>query len=49
MPPEKAKAPLRHNIACLDFGAGLDGPLVAYRWDGERELSAGKFILSHTA
>jgi hypothetical protein len=44
MPADREKAPLRHNIACLDFGAGLHGPLVAYRWDGEQELSVAKFV-----
>lgn len=28
----------------LDFSGGLDGPLVAYRWDGEQTLSSGKFV-----
>jgi hypothetical protein len=46
MPADQEKAPLRHNIACLDYGAGLQGPLVAYRWDGERELCADKFVTS---
>ena len=44
LPANTPPAPLRHNIACLDFSAAKDGPLVAYRWDGERELSAEKFI-----
>lgn len=26
------------KLACLDWSAGKDGPLVAYRWDGEDEL-----------
>jgi len=28
----------------LDYGAGLDGPLVAYRWDGEPALERGRFV-----
>ena len=40
--------PLKHNVACLDYSAAKDGPLVAYRWDGERELSAEKFITTQT-
>ena len=44
LPAEATPAPLRHNIACLDYSAAKDGPLVAYRWDGERELAADKFI-----
>jgi hypothetical protein len=26
--------------ACVDYSAGRGGPLVAYRWDGEEELSS---------
>jgi Calcineurin-like phosphoesterase len=26
------------KFACLDYSAARDGPLVAYRWDGEEEL-----------
>jgi hypothetical protein len=26
------------KLACLDWSAAKDGPLVAYRWDGESEL-----------
>jgi hypothetical protein len=28
----------------VDYSAGKGGPLVAYRFDGERELGAEKFI-----
>lgn len=41
---DSAKEPLAPNIACLDYSAGLTGPLVAYRWDGERQLSAAKYV-----
>ncbi|HCN78763.1 MAG TPA: hypothetical protein DIT13_16405 [Verrucomicrobiales bacterium] len=44
LPPEKEKAPLARNLACLDFSGARQGPLVAYRWDGERELSPEKFL-----
>lgn len=44
LPPEAPKVPLASNMACLDYGAGLDGPLVAYRWDGEQELSPARFV-----
>jgi hypothetical protein len=30
------------KIACLDWSAAREGPLVAYRWDGEPELSNDK-------
>lgn len=32
------------NIACLDYSAVKYGRLVAYRWDGEAELNADKFV-----
>ena len=37
-------APQNANTAVLDYGAGLDGPLVAYRWDGEPQLEHGRFV-----
>lgn len=30
------------RFACLDYSAARNGPLVAYRWDGEAELSSEK-------
>lgn len=36
---------LAGNIACLDFSvARPGGKLVAYRWDGEQQLSRAKFV-----
>ncbi len=32
------------TTAVLDYGAGKTGPLVAYRWDGEPELSDNNLI-----
>ncbi len=32
------------KLACLDWSAAKDGPLVAYRWDGEAELSNNKLM-----
>lgn len=32
------------KLACLDWSAAADGPLVAYRWDGESELSNDKLL-----
>ncbi|GAB2784769.1 metallophosphoesterase [Halomonas shantousis] len=32
------------NIACLDYSAVKYGRLVAYRWNGERQLSAERFV-----
>jgi hypothetical protein len=38
-------APLAPNIGCLDYSvAKPGGKLAAYRWDGERTLSADKFV-----
>jgi hypothetical protein len=34
---------LRQNVACVDWSVAKGGFLCAYRWDGERELDAGKF------
>ena len=37
--------PLARNIACLDYSvAKPGGKLVAYRWDGEKELLAEKYV-----
>ncbi len=30
------------HFACLDYSAAREGPLVAYRWDGEAELRSEK-------
>ncbi|HMQ69968.1 MAG TPA: metallophosphoesterase [Ignavibacteria bacterium] len=32
------------NIACVDYSVAKGGKLVAYRWDGEKELSNEKFV-----
>ena len=32
------------RVACVDYSAAKDGPLVAYRWDGERDLDARRFV-----
>ena len=32
------------KLACLDWSAAREGPLVAYRWDGEAELSNDKVV-----
>lgn len=44
LPPGREKAPLRPNVACLDFSAGHEGPLAAYRWGGEHTLRAEKYL-----
>jgi hypothetical protein len=37
-------APIRPNLACLDYSAVLNGKLVAYRLDQESRLDASKFV-----
>jgi hypothetical protein len=37
-------APQSPRHACVDYSGGKGGPLVAYRYDGERELSMEKFV-----
>jgi hypothetical protein len=48
LPATAPKAPLAPNIACLDFSAGLEGPMVAYRWDERRKLVHSRFISAST-
>jgi hypothetical protein len=37
---------LADNIACLDYSVAKNGPLVAYRWDGEDRLSSDRLVRS---
>jgi hypothetical protein len=32
------------KVACVDWSAAKDGPLVAYRWAGEEELNSSNFV-----
>ncbi|BBM88791.1 bis(5'-nucleosyl)-tetraphosphatase PrpE [asymmetrical] [Spirochaetota bacterium] len=43
---KKAKTPylLKHNLCCLDFSAAQGGPLVAYRFNGEKKLTEKNFV-----
>lgn len=41
--------PQTPKVACVDYSAGKDGALVAYRWEGEDTLSAASFVTSHDA
>lgn len=36
--------PLSQRVACVDYSIAKGGKLVAYRWDGEPTLEAGKFF-----
>lgn len=33
-------------LACLDYSAAHDGPLVGYRWQGESELDKSHFVVA---
>jgi hypothetical protein len=44
MPHHEGFAPVDRGICCLDYGAGSGGALVAYRWDGEQEPEASRFV-----
>lgn len=37
-------APIRANLACLDYSAVMYGKLVAYRLDAETQIDPGKFV-----
>ncbi|RMS44692.1 Metallophosphoesterase, partial [Pseudomonas coronafaciens pv. garcae] len=37
-------APIRPNLACLDYSAVLYGKLVAYRLDHETQIDPDKFV-----
>ena len=39
-----APALLSSKVACVDYSAAGDGPLVAYRWHGEDVLDQGHFV-----
>jgi len=45
-PPHLPLAPERHNVACLDYSASKDGPLVAYRWKGEDRILPDHYVRS---
>ncbi len=34
------------RVACVDYSAGNDGPLCAYRWQGEAALRPAHFVLT---
>lgn len=40
---EARPEPAARRVACVDYSAGDDGPLVAYRFDGEDELASQSF------
>lgn len=42
--PNEALVPLTSRVACVDYSVAKGGPLVAYRFDGEAELVAEKFV-----
>jgi len=44
-PASSPLLPERHNVACLDHAAAIDGPLVAYRWQGEAIIKPKHYIV----
>lgn len=44
LPADTTRNPVAQNIACLDYSVAKGGDLTAYRWEGEKELSAAHFI-----
>ena len=43
-PADSEPYPERHNVACLDHSAATDGPLMAYRWQGETTINPAHYI-----
>jgi len=41
--PARPPVPAARRVACVDYSAAKGGPLVAYRFDGEPELTADHF------
>lgn len=42
--PAQPLAPAAPRVACVDYSVAKGGPLVAYRFEGEGELSADRFV-----
>ena len=42
--PKGALEPVSRRVACVDYSVARGGKLVAYRFDGEPELSRDKFV-----
>jgi hypothetical protein len=40
------RTPQSSKVACCDYSVPRSGRMVAYRWDGEAELSAANFVES---
>ncbi|RYD61912.1 MAG: diadenosine tetraphosphatase [Verrucomicrobiaceae bacterium] len=43
-PAESPLRPERCNVAVLDHSAAKNGPLVAYRWQGERRICSSHYV-----
>lgn len=43
--PAQTMAPASPRVVCVDYSVSKGGPLAAYRFDGEQELSADKFVM----
>ena len=42
--PGEALRPMSRRVACVDYSVAKGGPLVAYRFEGEAELTADHFV-----
>ena len=42
--PKAAPERASKRVACVDYSVANGGPLVAYRFDGETELTKDKFV-----
>jgi hypothetical protein len=45
LPPVDPPILQAKNVAIIDYSVAKDGNLVAYRWDGEKELDPKKFVV----
>jgi hypothetical protein len=43
LPPQTDPRPQSPNAVCVDYSAWKGGHLVAYRWNGEQELTNANF------
>lgn len=44
-PADSPLHPERPNVACLDHSAAKEGPLVAYRWQGEAHIKPEHYVI----
>lgn len=42
--PDDSVGPLSRRVVCVDYSVAKSGPLTAYRFDGDPQLSADRFV-----